>query len=233
LAAPSRRPRAPAAVFGASLGAAFGVAFGVALLTCSPSPPLAAGDPAPGCPRCAQAQATNGWCERHSVGWVGPIVIRSRVLHETLDAHGHEVDPASFHCPSCRAALDADGYCEEHRIGFVDGLAYFSRLSYVLARGGSADPAKIDCPTCRANALGHGWCDVCGVGRVGRAVIRDRETFDKVEAEVRLIEAANEVAKRCQRCALALLADARCPVCNIRYENGRALSPAVPRHDGS
>jgi hypothetical protein len=59
------------------------------------------------------------------------VAIPSRLLYDTMDAHGHTLDLSTFTCPSCRGAIDADGSCDEHRIGFVRKQAYYSRLTTI------------------------------------------------------------------------------------------------------
>ena len=70
-----------------------------------------------------------------AVGYVAGREIRSRELHDALDAHGHDVDVATLPCASCRAAAREDGFCATHGRGFVGGRAYLSPLAYHLARG--------------------------------------------------------------------------------------------------
>src|SRR5262245_31748524 len=94
---------------------------------------MAAAKEAPQAPcTCQSAKLDNGRCDRHELGYVASIPIRSRMLYETLDAHGHTLDPNAFVCEMCREAIRSDGFCERDRIGFVNTQAYFSRLSYEL-----------------------------------------------------------------------------------------------------
>ena len=109
------------------------------------------GADAPPC-TCEVARNKDGWCERHQVGYVGGILIRSKPVFETLDAHGHVVDLSTFRCEECRKAIQTDGYCESDSVGFVNKLAYFSRLNYELARGERTPRASITCRTCLKNA---------------------------------------------------------------------------------
>ena len=175
---------------------------------------------------CASAKQTDSWCDAHQVGYVASVLIPSKRLWETLDAHGHELELDSFTCSSCREAIESDGFCEEDRIGFVGGLAYFSRLTYELARGEIRDPASIPCSVCRVNAETHGWCDEHGVGMVGNVAIQDREGYEQIERALRILRAAIEVAGRCEHCAVAMVTDTECPRCRISYRDG----VAVPEH---
>ena len=84
---------------------------------------------------CARAKLENEWCKACGVGYVAGLKMKSLLLWEELDAHGHKIDPKVMQCATCRAALDVDGFCEKCSIGFVAKQAYLSRLSYYLAKG--------------------------------------------------------------------------------------------------
>jgi hypothetical protein len=178
---------------------------------------------------CPAARALNGWCERHAIGYVAGVQVRSKLLFETLDAHGHQVDLSTFSCPSCRRAIEMEGFCDEHKVGFVSKLAYFSRLTYELARGTVLDPAGISCAVCRRNAQGHGWCGKHRVGMAGPFAIRDRDAFQRVEKAIGILEIANEAAIRCEHCAMAIVTNTFCPVHRIVYKDGKALKMSPPQ----
>lgn len=174
---------------------------------------------------CLSAPATNGWCEKHGIGYVAMVPIRSRMLFDTLDAHGHEVDLTTFQCPVCQKAIQTDGICEEHSIGFVNKLAYFTRIAYELARAVYREPAEIECPDCRKNAETSGWCAKHGVGMIGGFAMRDEEGW-KISA--RLTEVLRLAAKKvaeCERCAIAIVYDSDCPIHNIFYKDGVPVPP--------
>lgn len=173
---------------------------------------------------CSRVVETNGWCAFHGVGYVGGLRIASAWLYEAVDAHGHQVDPASFVCPDCRSALSRDGFCETHRIGFKGGDAYFSKLTYLLARAVPLAPDTVGCTACRANATTHGWCDRCRVGMVGPFAFTTRREFDAAVESLRILEIANAASSRCDRCAVAILTDSQCPRCTISYRNGEVVS---------
>ncbi len=188
---------------------------------------LPAGPPSsaePTC-RCAEARLSNGWCEAHAVGYVAGVAVENAFLFEALDAHGHDVDPTSFTCPDCQEAIETDGFCAVHRIGFVDGQAYFSKLTYLLARAKIRRPAELQCPACRLNSEGHGWCETCRVGQAGAFTITNRQDFEELERELRRLRAASAIARRCQYCGVAAWVDSSCPLCKIAYREGRALAP--------
>ena len=175
---------------------------------------------------CAVAREADGWCEQHQVGYVGGILIHSKLVFETMDAHGHVVDLSTFHCETCQRAIHTDGFCALDSVGFVKGLAYFSRLTYELARGQRTPRADLTCHTCRKNSESQGWCDRCKIGRIGPVAIRDREAFERAAQAADLLRAANEAAVRCEWCGVAVLTNAQCPMCRITYKGGKPVPPA-------
>jgi hypothetical protein len=187
-----------------------------------PPPP-----PAPVC-ECDRARAADGWCHVHALGHVAGVPIRSPLLFEILDAHGHQLDPAALHCSACARALAEEGFCEQHRIGFVRDLAYFSRLTYELARGERLRPPEPSCPVCRANARTHGWCDACRRGMAGTVALRDRVSYEAVVDALEILALANAAAERCEHCAVAIVTDADCPFCRIHYRDGHPLPREEP-----
>ena len=172
---------------------------------------------------CHVPNEIGSWCEIHQVGHVALVEITSRSLFDALDTHGHDVDPSTFSCGACQAAIRTDGFCEEHRTGFVSQRAYFSRLTHVLAKGSPRSMAEIDCPVCRENARTLGWCDSCRIGMVGRIAIEDNESFDHVSRALAIVAVAQEAAATCEYCAVAIVTDTQCPVCRIRYRDGKPV----------
>jgi hypothetical protein len=175
---------------------------------------------------CTTARETDGWCEQHQVGYVGGIPVRSKLVFETMDAHGHVVDLSTFHCETCQKAILTDGYCERDFVGFVKKLAYFSRLTYELARGERTPRARITCRVCRKNSENQGWCERCKIGRIGPVAIRERDAYERAAHAADVLRAANEAAVRCEWCGISVLTDARCPVCRITYKDGKPVPPS-------
>lgn len=173
---------------------------------------------------CAAARLADGWCDVHQVGYVAMVRIPSRLVHDALDAHGHLLDLGTFTCPACRKAIDLDGFCDEHRTGFVRGEAYFSRLTYEMARGERVDPKRIECPVCRRNVDQPGWCPKDGRGMIGNVAIGDRAAYNRAAASVAVVRAAAAMAARCEGCAVAMVTDTECWRCRITYRNGVPLS---------
>ena len=171
----------------------------------------------------------SGWCERHGIGYVADVKIRSWLLYEQMDAHGHAIDMTLFPCPVCRNAYASEGYCEEHKIGFVAKQAYFSRLTFELARAAKTDPRTIACPVCRKNSRGHGWCAKHQIGMVNDFAIQGRERYDQVAKAIDILGAAERVSERCEHCALAIVTDSRCPFHKITYKDGHE----VPAPEGA
>jgi hypothetical protein len=177
---------------------------------------------------CAKAKIEGGWCDKCKAGYLAGVRIESSDLFEALDAHGHDVDPASIRCPSCRAALDSDGYCEKCHFGFVQKKAYLSRLTYLIAKGEAKKPNQIVCDVCRKNAEHHGWCERCGVGMVSNVSHRDRRLYDQLIKEYERLLAAVEMQKKCVWCSIAMMTDGRCPDCKITYKDGRRAEMKKP-----
>lgn len=131
---------------------------------------------------CELERQRSGWCEKCGIGYVADLSIRSKMLYDALDAHGHDIDVAGLRCARCSAAVEADGYCADHRRGFVGGRAYFSRLAYHLARDEREEvQAELEvlalavrtlerCEVCAAAMVSDGVCPECRLSyRAGRA----------------------------------------------------------------
>jgi len=178
---------------------------------------------------CSTVKERDSWCEVHAIGYIAGLGIRTYVLFEALDAHGHEVDPAAFPCPNCRRAIEADGFCEEHRVGFVSGLAYFSRLTFLVASARATGGSAVPCPECRKVAQQNGWCDACGgAGFIGPVRFPGKRAYQEVVRALELVRRADVVGQRCAQCAAAMVTDSICPVCKLDYRDGVA-HPFVPR----
>ena len=176
---------------------------------------------------CATARETNGWCPVHELGYVAGVKVTSRWVYEAADAHGHVVDLSTYTCPTCRSAIATSGFCAEHRVGFVNKLAYYSLLTYELGKAEARRAGEISCPTCRKNAEAHGWCAKSGVGMIGPFAIRNRGDYDLAASALAIFIVANAAAPRCNYCAVAIITDSQCPVCKIRYKDGKAV-PSDP-----
>ena len=169
--------------------------------------------------------ALGRWCEQHQVAWVAGVRLTSWELFEALDAHGHEVDIDLLGCAACKQAHADDGFCEEHRIGFVDGKAYFSALTYSLARGEIKEPLAISCPVCRKNAETHGWCSTHEVGMVGNVELRNEDDYRRAAEAYRRLLRASATAERCEVCAAMMMIDGTCRVHDATYKDGKLLDP--------
>lgn len=180
-------------------------------------------DPSAGC-TCARAQLENRWCASCKVGWIAGLKITSRLLHEALDAHGHDVNRNSLECSDCRAFYDSDGYCEDHFLGFHGRKAYTSRLTFLLARGKAKDVTKLECAECRKHSRSHGWCEKCRIGWVGNVAFPKQELMKAAAKQYELLVAAVKTLPRCEFCAIALFMSSRCPKCRIIYKDGKPVS---------
>lgn len=180
----------------------------------------------PGC-TCAANKLKPGWCEVCKVGYLASIKIESKMLFETLDAHGHDIDPTRFQCETCKKAIKEGGYCDGCRMGFIRGQAYLSRLTYQLARGVPRDVVTIECATCRKNAERFGWCERCRTGMVGNVAIADKREFERTVPEVQRLLDAIKMLTTCETCGIALFSGGYCPVCKKSFVDGKAV-PSAP-----
>ncbi len=197
---------------GASVLAAFGSG-------CESSPPR-------GCAACAVAQQGNGWCDACDVGYIAGLTVKSHVLHETMDAHGHQLQVDLIPCDGCQRMARVGGYCEANRIGWHRGEAYFSRLTYELARSAHLDAANIGCVACRENSAGAGWCDACDRGMLGHFAIRVRADFDAARRDFDRLLKAIDLSGHCDYCAMAAVTDTGCFKCKLTFRDGDVVAMA-------
>jgi hypothetical protein len=115
---------------------------------------------------------------------------------------------------------------DERRRGWVNRLAYYSRLTFQLAKGKPQDVATIQCPACRKNAERCGWCDACKQGMIGHVAITHRADFDDGRRGYELMMLGIETLPRCEGCAIAIVMDRMCPFCRIDYREGKPLKGA-------
>lgn len=162
------------------------------------------------------------WCDTHGVGYVATIAIRSKMLHDAMDAHGHEIDLARHPCETCREASASDGYCLQCRFGFVEQLVYFSPLTYCVARGRIETPDTIECATCKKHSQSAGWCDTCQVGRVGSLALDDPALFATAQKAFEHLTTALTHLERCKVCCTAAFTGGACRFCERSF-------PAPPR----
>ncbi len=190
---------------------------------------------------CNMAPTSNGWCDGCRVGYLATVEIRSWQLFESLDAHGHAIpDPGAMDCVVCRKAFATDGTCGDCRIGFAGGHAYFTTLTYLLAKGEIRDPAKITCGICAKAAVDTtlpledpGWCDACGHGMVGNVAFRDKKDYAAARKQFELLLRAVKESERCEMCSMLLFYGGVCRACNIMYKNGMVVPPAKPATEGT
>jgi hypothetical protein len=172
---------------------------------------------------CRMAATSNGWCQVCRVGYIATVEIKSAQLFEALDAYGHDIpDPRAMDCVVCRDAFLTDGYCPDCRIGFVDGHAYFTKLTYLLARGEVRDPAKVTCGVC---AKADRWCDACGRGMVGNVAFREKKVYAAARKQFELLRRAVKESERCEMCSMLLFYGGVCSACKITYRNGKVVEP--------
>ena len=178
--------------------------------------------------QCAVLKVRGGWCDACKVGYAASVRIESRMLYETLDNHGHDVDPAAMKCESCRKAVQVDGYCDACRIGFVRKQAYFSAVTYHLAKGEAKDPSLISCPTCRKNMQDGGWCGTCKVGMLGNVVVKEEKGYEEASQALRRLRIALLHLGECESCAVAMFTNGMCPHCRLSYKDGKRVNAPSP-----
>lgn len=168
--------------------------------------------------RCADACLRNGWCAAHTVGYVAGVRVSSAILFEVLDAHGHDIDPAVIECSSCQTALASDGFCETCGMGYVAEQLYFSRLTYLLARGVPRAAADITCTACRTVATRGraAWCAPCGSGMVGNVTYTRRDLHERASGELRTLHEAVQASSRCETCAVVRFTGGLCSECDTQ-----------------
>lgn len=180
----------------------------------------------PQCP-CSSHRKIGVWCNACNVGHIAAVKIESKPLFDAVDAHGHETRVEFLRCAECRKLAKSGGFCESCRTGYVAGKAYFSKLTYLLARGSIANSASVTCKKCRQHMRHFGWCDVCKVGMIGQLTFRDKELFVKVlKARDVLLQAVQHVDD-CLSCAIAIAVDRSCRRCKKSYTGGRTIQPAT------
>lgn len=182
---------------------------------CSPSPSKP-------CDICGRARLQNQWCDVCKVGYVAGVPIKSKLLFECMDAHGHELQHDAIKCVECQAAMKVDGFCNHCKTGWVKGLAYFSKLTYVLGKGHVLGTDSITCTVCRENSKRHGWCDACKLGMLGNTAVSDRKLFDEGSHAYDIMLQAVEASARCDGCAMAIVTDTPCHLCKLTYRDGKA-----------
>ena len=180
--------------------------------------------PDPGC-KCASRKEIGVWCDACAVGHVAAVRIKSVALFQAIDAHGHHTNPESLRCEACRKLAKSGGYCDSCRTGFVSGKAYFSKLTYLLARGTLTDSPSVKCKTCRGHTREPGWCDTCSVGMIGHIAFKNKEVFNQaLKARDVLLRAVEQVDK-CLSCAIAMAVDRECRRCRKSYKDGKIATP--------
>ena len=165
------------------------------------------------CSGCLEALPNNGWCDRCDHGLVAGLVVSSRVFHEALDAHGHEVDTETILCNLCRQVAREDQFCPRCRHGFVAGQLYFSELTWALARGESG-PTDIRCGGCRKQAGRPGRCEVCETYWVGTVRFMSVQDAQRAEGQYRRLQVALDRLPNCSECAVAGFFGFSCRSCD-------------------
>jgi hypothetical protein len=175
---------------------------------------------------CAKAETTDGWCAKCSVGYYAGQRVASEKLFKLLDRHGHHVSAETTRCAQCRAAMRSGAFCDDCHMGYVHGHGFFSRLCYHFAKGRlltdvPPDAARKAC--CPANG---DWCPTCHRGSVGNRLFDGERDFTDAGRYYEVFKSALQTLQRCENCAMAMIADSRCPDCRITYKDGKPVETA-------
>jgi len=162
------------------------------------------------------------------VGYVAGLRISSKMLYETPDNHGHDVDLSVFKCESCQRAAKTDGFCEKCQFGFIRKQVYFSAFTYQIAKGAPRNPWEISCPACQRNMVEGGWCDSCGVGMIGNVAVRDRKGLAAALPAFQRLQLAIKHIDTCEICAVAMYSNGMCPKCQIIFQDGKPVKEKTP-----
>ena len=172
---------------------------------------------------CQDAVVNHRWCDVCGVGYVAGVRIKSKLLFEALDAHGHEIDTKTIVCPTCRIALETDGFCEPCRVGFIRRQMYFTRIAYLLGKGEGVRLDALAFPVCSENAKTTGWCEKCNRGMVGHTAFSDKNLFQAAQEAYRFLLEAVKLLETCDICAVAMFFDNTCPIHKATYRNGKRV----------
>jgi len=140
------------------------------------------------------------------------------MLFEALDAHGHEIDLSAVRCPTCKKSSEHDGYCEVCRIGFYRKKAFFTRLTFELARGTPLKREALKCEECRRHMEPTRWCERCDTGNIGNVLVSSKQGYEAAKREFERLLAAIKMLPQCERCALAYFMRTLCPDCRKSFD---------------
>jgi hypothetical protein len=144
--------------------------------------------------------------------------VPSADFFELLDPHGHDIMVEAIECQECQVAIATDGYCEACRFGFVDERLYFSRLTWLVARGRIA-PRDVACAHGRTE-----WCEACSRGSVGNVVFDDPALHAAAVCERERLLDSIDALERCEYCAMAMFTEGICHVCKYDYRQAAPLA---------
>ena len=170
---------------------------------------------------CEVSKSRGGWCNACDLGYVAGVAIKSEMLFEALDAHGHHINIESMGCEECRKAIASDGFCENCQWGFVGKQLYHSKLTYYLAKGRPKSKSASSCSTCKAHTGKPLWCESCKIGGVGNVTYTDKGAFGSVAREYGKLLQAVELSAKCEDCGVAFFMGTKCLKCKISYTDGK------------
>lgn len=118
------------------------------------------------CSDCRSAAASDGYCERHKLGYVsgrGYVTVLGYSL-----AQGRRVGAADLSCDTCRAHVGRVGWCDQCVRGIVGNKAILDREAFERAQAGylrllDAVSLVNTCEYCAAALFGDSRCPRCKV----------------------------------------------------------------------
>jgi hypothetical protein len=141
---------------------------------------------------------------------------------------------------ACVEAKRTHGWCEACGVGYVGDVPIRSRyLWHVLdAHGHTLNIESLNCVHCTEAAATDGYCADSKIGFVdGKAYFSrltwllaradrqelERADYDALVHDLQILAIANKAAEHCEQCAAAIVTDTQCPVCRIRYQDGKPM----------
>ena len=152
------------------------------------------------------------------------VDLTSQRLYEALA--GKKVNPDQMKCAGCKSAAGANGVCKHCKIGVVDGQVYKSMVAHALAKGKPVTSKDVagcgGCAGCETAHADNGLCPHCKVGFVAGRMFRNEEGYRAALAAHKILVEAAKLAKRCERCAVAMVTGgSKCTGCGGSSTGGK------------
>ncbi|MCZ6494279.1 MAG: hypothetical protein O6933_09390 [Planctomycetota bacterium] len=118
------------------------------------------------CSSCRKAMETDGYCNRHRIGWVNQQAYLSTLTYRL--AKGQAKDTSKITCPICRANALTQGWCDSCGVGMVGNVAFGNKEDFQQASQPyeillAAVEAAGTCEMCAGAMLFESTCPVCKI----------------------------------------------------------------------